>query len=47
MEEEITTPKKAKKDGAKIGAVIILVISAIVFIPAGGSILFESLSHAG
>lgn len=47
MEEEITTPKKSKKDGAKIGAVIILVISAIVFIPAGGSILFESLSHAG
>ncbi|MBP5697412.1 MAG: peptidylprolyl isomerase [Treponema sp.] len=47
MEEEITTPKKAKKDGAKIGAVIILVISAIVFIPTGGSMIFEALAHAG
>jgi len=47
MEETITTPKKSKKGGAKIGAVIILVISAIVFIPTGASLLVESLAHAG
>ena len=37
--------KKEKKNGgkAKIGAVIVLVISAVVFIPTGGSAVIESI----
>lgn len=46
-EEEIKTHKKGKKDGAKLGAVIILVISAIVFIPTGGTLVWEALANSG
>ena len=41
-EEEKKTSVK-KTDGAKIGAVIILIISAIVFIPVGGSAVISSI----
>ncbi len=34
--------KKEKKGQAKIGAVIILIISAIVFLPAGGAAVYQS-----
>ncbi|HAK68134.1 MAG TPA: hypothetical protein DCM57_00555 [Treponema sp.] len=43
MAEEEKKVKSGRKDGAKIGAVIILVISAAVFIPVGGSAVFESI----
>ncbi len=40
---EINEHKSAKKDHTKIWAVIVLIISAIVFIPVGGVAVFESL----
>ncbi len=45
MAEEEVKEKKAKKksDNAKIGAVIVLVISALVFIPTGGSAVIQSI----
>ena len=42
-EEEEKKTKVKKADGAKLGAVIILIISAIVFIPVGGSAVISSL----
>lgn len=42
-EEEEKKTKAKKADGAKIGAVIILIISAVVFIPVGGSAVISSL----
>ncbi len=36
--------KSGKKDSTKIGAVIILIISAIVFIPVGGSAVLDSIA---
>lgn len=43
MSEVINFPeKKSKKESSKIGAVIILVISALVFLPFGASAIFES-----
>ncbi len=35
--------KKTKQSNTKIGAVIVLIISAVVFIPAGGMAVFSSL----
>ncbi len=37
--------KSEKKDKTKIGAVIVLIISALVFIPAGGGLIFSSLAN--
>ncbi len=34
---------KSKKGGTKVGAVIILIISAIVFLPVGGAAVFQGL----
>ncbi|WP_407396783.1 SurA N-terminal domain-containing protein [Treponema sp.] len=43
MSEVINFPeKKSKKESSKIGAVIILIISALVFLPFGASAIFES-----
>lgn len=43
MSEVINFPeKKSKKENSKIGAVIILIISALVFLPFGASAIFES-----
>lgn len=43
MSDVINFPeKKSKKENSKIGAVIILVISALVFLPFGASAIFES-----
>ena len=38
-QENKITEQKTKKDSSKIGAVIILVISALVFLPFGASAL--------
>lgn len=38
---------KSKKSSTKIGAVIILIISAVVFIPFGASAIFESFANRG
>lgn len=35
--------QKPKKEGSKIGAVIILIISALVFLPFGASAIFQSI----
>ncbi len=44
MEQEIKKNEhKAKKDSTRIGAVIILIISALVFLPFGASAVFESI----
>lgn len=44
MTEEVKEKKAKKKgDNAKIGAVIVLVISALVFIPTGGSAVIQSI----
>ena len=45
MSEE--SKHKEKQGSAKIGAVIILIISAIVFIPAGGSLVFQAIANSG
>ncbi|MBQ0039445.1 MAG: SurA N-terminal domain-containing protein [Treponema sp.] len=43
MSEVINFPEnKPKKEGSKVGAVIILIISAVVFLPFGASAIFES-----
>lgn len=42
MSEPINFPEQKKKDRTKIGAVIILIISALVFLPFGASAVFES-----
>ena len=44
MEQEIKKSEgKSKKNATKIGAVIILVISALVFLPFGASAVFQSI----
>lgn len=42
-QENKITEQKTKKDSSKIGAVIILVISALVFLPFGASAVFQSI----
>lgn len=43
MSEVINFTETKKKDSSKIGAVIILIISALVFLPFGASAVFESI----
>ena len=43
MSEVINFTETKKKDSSKIGAVIILIISALVFLPFGASAIFESI----
>ncbi len=43
MSEVINFTETKKKESSKIGAVIILVISALVFLPFGASAIFESI----
>lgn len=42
MSEVINFSEKKPKEGSKIGAVIILIISALVFLPFGASAIFQS-----
>lgn len=43
MAQETENKAKVKKGDTKIGAVIILIISAVVFLPAGGAAVYQGL----
>ena len=42
---EVEVKKNGKNKSGKLGAIIILILSAIVFIPVGGTSIFQSLTN--